>query len=945
YKRQVVTGETGAAPGSGDGSGGGRVFEFAEKPKVTRRGDEVTISFAVRDFCDATVAIEGRDGRILRHLASGVLGKNAPPPFQKDSLKQTVVWDGKDEQGAYVDDKDNAVVRVSLGLKARLERSLLWSPKTRTRDPQYLDGNLVFAAAPEGIYVYDGGSGDHVRLFDHDGNYVRTVYPPPAGKLKDFDGLLWREFPQDGARLPLKWGLAQCTFLTTAMLGAGGQSWPVDGNGDVRAMAAFGDRLMLACERINRLAADGGTGGARLGGPDVFVPTYVPGAHEWRGGVVNVPPTDAAFSPDGRWIYFAGYMWSRSWMHGLLNGVGRVPADGSGPLENFAGSLCEVTGSGRVEKSFVETVKGNPPAPGQIAGAVSVATDPSGRVYVADHLNSRIRVFDPSGRPLKDIPFEKPAFVRVNPKNGEIYVFRYPLPIDQFKASASNPCFARLGPFEDPKVLASAPLETTGWCLDSPPCRIAVDFWTDPPTIWFCDKARSSYDWGPPDRYERTCAKLLVEKDGKLAVRRDFGKEAKAETGWLRGPRHMKRRLYFNPKNRKLYVGDLHAPAVVHATSMREIAIVDPDTGKVSRTVLPFDAEDMAFDINGLAYLRTFDAVARYDPENWREIPFDYGDHSPAVSCGLFPAKVISAVTFAGVGGIASGQLGGMAVSPKGHLVVTVANPERAAERRDEARMGSFGTRPYTPRIYPGRSRPWEVHVFDRHGKPLYADAVPGVGRMVGINMDRDDNIYVMLAGIAPVGGKPYFNPLSCSLIKLRPGTKFYSTNAVLPMADDSRPNRPPDFTDVDTCGSAWVENPCWIRGGVGFDGKRFKCHCPSQSRPALDFFARSFVPEPDHYSVLVLDSAGNEMLRIGRYGNVDDGVPLIRDGGPPNPRPIGDDEVALMHPQMLAVESDRRLFIGDLGNARIASVRLDYRAGEEVPLKDIPDQAEMEGK
>ena len=35
-------------------------------------------------------------------------------------------------------------------------------------------------ATPEGVYVYDGRVFDHVRLFDHDGNYVRTIYPFPA---------------------------------------------------------------------------------------------------------------------------------------------------------------------------------------------------------------------------------------------------------------------------------------------------------------------------------------------------------------------------------------------------------------------------------------------------------------------------------------------------------------------------------------------------------------------------------------------------------------------------------------------------------------------------------------------------------------------------------------------------------------------------------------------
>jgi hypothetical protein len=96
-----------------------------------------------------------------------------------------------------------------------------------------------------------------------------------------------------------------------------------------------------------------------------------------------------------------------------------------------------------------------------------------------------------------------------------------------------------------------------------------------------------------------------------------------------------------------------------------------------------------------------------------------------------------------------------------------------------------------------------------------------------------------------------------------------------------------------------------------------------------------------------VLDSAGNLILRIGKYGNVDDGRPLVAaersnrsdasdksDG-----RPIGGDEVALMHACYVAADTDRRLFIADAGNARILSVRLDYHATERVALKGLPER------
>ena len=63
-----------------------QVFEFAQKPTVRRHGDSVSVQFATKAFCDVTVAVEdssltaGGRPRIIRHLASGVLGRNAPAP-------------------------------------------------------------------------------------------------------------------------------------------------------------------------------------------------------------------------------------------------------------------------------------------------------------------------------------------------------------------------------------------------------------------------------------------------------------------------------------------------------------------------------------------------------------------------------------------------------------------------------------------------------------------------------------------------------------------------------------------------------------------------------------------------------------------------------------------------------------------------------------------------
>ena len=92
------------------------VFEFTEKPKVEKAGDKWVITFASKGYCDATVAVFGPNDKIVRHLASGVLGENAPAPLQQNSLSQKLEWNGKDDRGRPA--PRGCKVRVSLGLKA-----------------------------------------------------------------------------------------------------------------------------------------------------------------------------------------------------------------------------------------------------------------------------------------------------------------------------------------------------------------------------------------------------------------------------------------------------------------------------------------------------------------------------------------------------------------------------------------------------------------------------------------------------------------------------------------------------------------------------------------------------------------------------------------------------------------------------------------------------------
>ncbi|KKM06888.1 hypothetical protein LCGC14_1739490, partial [marine sediment metagenome] len=379
--------------------------------------------------------------------------------------------------------------------------------------------------------------------------------------------------------------------------------------------------------------------------------------------------------------------------------------------------------------------------------------------------------------------------------------------------------------------------------------------------------------------------------------------------------------------------------------------IIRPPTGKIKIIELPFNAMEGAFDLDGLVYLRNTDTIVRYTFPGFREVPWDYGEERERFGND----GGINGRTTSLTGGLRMPSTspvcyhqGGISVSPSGSVIAS------CAYRYVGISSGRLSTKKvhtkdvYKPSLYPGRvvnSTSPCIHVWDKHGQLKYEDALPGVGQCDGVGLDRDDNIYVMHAPSRFYDGKRYFNEMSQTLMKVAPGKArvISSKGSPIQLPDGERPNRPPDLLST-RHGEAWVENAQWMYGGVGFAGFNMLGHgggCACWfSRFTLDYFARSIAPEPHQYRVAVLDSNGNLILRIGRYGNVDDGRPLVAAGGPANTRSIGGDEVALVHACFVGTHTDRRIFIADLGNARIVSVKLDYHASEKIPLKDVTDRA-----
>ena len=198
-------------------------------------------------------------------------------------------------------------MRVSLGLRPQFEKTLFWSPHKRIANACPL-----LAATEEGVLVFEGRGVDHLRLYDHQGNYVRTIYPFPADKVNEVPGLEKRVFPQDSRELPLKHGFVQASLLTSGTSFLVGLPYKFgDGFGAMRSRrprAAW----PWASSKSTVCRSTAAAVGLKLTGPKIGRRAKWSGYGGQGGGEEIVGPSSMALSPDGKWLYLTGYMWASS---------------------------------------------------------------------------------------------------------------------------------------------------------------------------------------------------------------------------------------------------------------------------------------------------------------------------------------------------------------------------------------------------------------------------------------------------------------------------------------------------------------------------------------------------------------------------------------------------------------------------------------------------------
>ena len=925
------------------------VFEFTEKPKVRKVAeDRYEITFAVKGYCDVTVAVIDPDpkrelvpgrGIVVRHLGAGVLGPNAPAPFQKNSLKQVIYWDGKDDLGFYHKTPEKLQVRVSLGLKPVFDKRLGGT------SPKNLPGTVQgMAAGPDGVYIIwngtCGGFGSaSVRKFDHDGNYIATLVPPPANLPESkLSGMGYVEY-EPGKKTVHGPDINQSVAVSAFYLP------PLDAD-DVESCQPViaGNRLVFP------------NGGFIYASPGSFLHyIYTDGGRDEL-GIRGLSITKhrvvhqnarLAVSPDGKKIYISGTASSD-----------RTPS---------TSVYVRMLDSDEEGKVFVgETGK-----PGSdeyhLNNADGIDCDSEGRVYIADLANNRIQVFSPEGKFLKTISVDRPSLVQVHKKTGAIYVLH--------TARVEGRSVGRLTKFtsfKDPRE---------EFHQDGFQGLMVLDSWTAQPRLWFGGRQgkRAGHADSASTVYTGTgSVTIWEEREKKLVKIADFEEEAKKEAGkswagrWNGVNMHI---LSFanatcDPTREKMYY--------------RYKDVFNLVTGEREGTFVALGGcfQDIGFDRRGYMHGHQnnragIPCVWRVDPSlvviekdkegdillKYPEVPYDYGVE---VSTGGWHVKTWKGAIATKCQAGAKGFQDGMGVNMKGDIVVgsnIYYVPKMEEAGKELALAGSsaltssgryneegLNYERFLRSVQDAERKGESVYFikrqagiplsgatlwkYDRSGEVCKESPAVAGGLIAGAQIDEDGFVYVVMDKILRRGGKIFLadraghfgiakkeTPFTGILVKTRiEKLKILLKNAIVPMGQ--LPGREPDFSHPD----GWIEGAEWIYAGASpiVPGG---CSCPS-SRFHLDWYKRVYVPEMYRHSIGILDTNGNLITHSGRYGNFDD-APGGKNGCKP-----GSEEICFIAPRYIG-GTDNYLAIPDWGE-KIVVLKLDYHteASTEISFK-----------
>lgn len=397
--------------------------EFAMGPAVRIKGDRFLVQFSLSASADVEVAVLSPKGDIVRHLAAGVLGGEHSPPFPLvKGLSQSIAWDGKDDYGNVVKNTDECSIRVRAGMGVKLDRIVGGNPygyysSVMGQGDHAAWRMMGLEAKPDGTVYVIGNSNIYgppaLRAYSVDGNYLRTVYPPPAGKPVDQMRGWGITVRADGTYTPQYIDVSSPAVSKTFIAGKRGRIAaliPSPGNKE----------LWLSSDlKLMKIHTDG----------------TIPPNPVLEGMLVNEPKPDRligqmqfAIAPDRKGFYLAGVFSSP------FSGRNRTGADNSGPWRDgqvyyvdYATRTAQVVFALDANTIITDlSARANSPIAdakyGNYAAIVGVAVDADNRLFLCDRQNKRIVIQEANGKRVREIPCEYPDTIAVAPNSKTLFV-------------------------------------------------------------------------------------------------------------------------------------------------------------------------------------------------------------------------------------------------------------------------------------------------------------------------------------------------------------------------------------------------------------------------------------------------------------------------------------------------------------------------------------------
>jgi hypothetical protein len=372
---------------------------FDVAPKVTRSGGKVEIGFAVSEKTDVEVAILDAKGKVVRHLAGGVVGaEKVAPPLVK-GLSQSLVWDGHD------DFKKPAKggpfkVRVRAGLGVKFGRMIGEDPYTFGQVSSIAtdqDGKLYVSAYSSECYQ----SAQILRSFTPEGKYLRTLIPFAAD-------LAPAKVPANVA----SWDATRKTFVPRNYT-SGNPAIYALANARIVSVSKKAGVIMTSGATVWRMDIDGGNV-KKLG------PMWSPAA-KLKNARWNAP--QLAVSPDGRYIYYSNVAGTQyepkkfsdtdpKWPQGRVYRQD-TSKPGSDPQTFYDLVLPDWN-----EKKFWL-----PNAWNCRTAAHDIEVDAKGHLHIGDLVNQEIVEVGPDGKKIGATKVAWPERFYIDPKSGAYYVF------------------------------------------------------------------------------------------------------------------------------------------------------------------------------------------------------------------------------------------------------------------------------------------------------------------------------------------------------------------------------------------------------------------------------------------------------------------------------------------------------------------------------------------